>query len=92
MLRQLAEVELAQYQAIAGVTRARVSQIVARTEIPDESIRLLEERWYKMLERPQDHLAAVSKITTAHSRDEWKHRYELVHGSPCTLGNSVPEN
>jgi len=102
LLRQLAEVELAQHQAIAvaeqhgvrqvrlaqlaGVTRARVSQIVAATEVPDESICDLNERWHKMLEWPQDHLAALAKITTASARDEWNYRYELVHGSPGNLG------
>lgn len=108
LLRQLADVELAQHQSIAlaeqhgvrqvrlaqlaGVTRARVSQIVAATEIPDESIRVLDERWHKMLEWPQDHLASVAKITTAVGRDEWNLRYELVHGSPGSLGASAPEN
>ena len=106
LLRQLADVELAQHQAIilaerhgvrqvrlaqlAGVTRARVSQIVAATEMPDESIRVLDERWHRMLERPQDHLASVAKITTAVGRDEWNLRYELVHGSPAALGASAP--
>lgn len=107
LLRQLAEVELAQYQAIAvaeqhgvrqarlaelaGVTRARVSQIVAATEVPDELIQVLDERWYKMLEWPRDHLATVAKITKAHSRDEWNHRYGLVHDSPGALGASMPD-
>jgi len=106
LLRQLAEVELAQHQAIvvaeqhgvrqvrlaqlAGVTRARVSQIVSSTEVPEESIRGLDERWHRMLEWPQDHLASVAKITTAIARDEWNQRYELVHGSPGNLGAAIP--
>lgn len=105
LLRQLAEVELAQHQAIvvaeqhgirqvrlaqlAGVTRARISQIVAATEVPDESIRVLDERWHKMLEWPQDHLASVAKITTTAGRDQWNQRFELVHGSPGNLGAAV---
>lgn len=108
LLRQLAEVELAQHQAIvvaeqhgvrqvrlaqlAGVTRARVSQIVAATDVPGESIQTLDERWHKMLEWPQDHLASVAKITRGVERDEWNHRYELVHGSPGNLGIAVDEN
>ncbi|CAN5210692.1 hypothetical protein BH11ACT2_BH11ACT2_01530 [soil metagenome] len=108
LLRQLAEVELAQHQAIvvaeqhgvrqvrlaqlAGVTRARVSQIVAATDMPDEPTQVLDERWHRMLEWPQDHLASVAKITTVAARDEWNRRYELVHGSPGNLGASVPDN
>jgi len=108
LLGQVAELELAQHQALAvaeqhgvrqarlaqliGVTRARISRIVAATEVPDESISALDQRWYKMLEWPRDHLGAVAKITTAQSRDEWNQRYELVHGSPGTHGTSVPEN
>lgn len=108
LLRQLAEVELAQHQAIvvaeqhgvrqvrlaqlAGITRARVSQIVAATEMPDEPTQVLDERWHRMLEWPQDHLASVAKITTLVARDQWNQRYELVHGSPGNLGASVPDN
>lgn len=108
LLRQVAEVEAAQHQAIAlaelhgvrqvrlaelaGVTRARVSQIVGATDAPDEPIAELEQRWYKMLEWPQDHLRDVRAITTVEARDEWNRRYELVHGKPGNLSASVPEN
>ena len=108
LLRQIAEVEGAQHQAIAlaelhgvrqvrlarlaGVTRARVSQIVAGTEVPEESIEALEQRWSTMLEQPAYHLRAVRAITTVEARDEWNRRFELVHGTPGNLGAAAPEN
>lgn len=65
---------------------------MAETPLPGESVETLDQRWYKDLEWPQDHLARVSKITTVVERDLWNRRYELTHGRPGELGSNAPKN
>lgn len=77
---------------LAGVTPQRISQIVAETPLPEESIETLGRAWHKDLEWPQDHLPRVSKITAAVERDLWNQRYELIHGHPGNLGSKVLDN
>jgi hypothetical protein len=108
LLRQVAEIEAYQRDAIvlaeqhgvrqammatlAGVTPQRISQIMAETPLPKESVEALNQRWHQDLEWPQDHLARVSNITTVTERDLWNLRYELIHGSVGEVGSKVPEN
>lgn len=108
LLRQLAEIDAYQRDAIVsaeqhgvrqammatlvGVTPQRISQIVAETPLPEESVETLDRRWHKDLKSPRGHVARASKITTVVERDLWNLRYELVHGRPGRLGSGVPEN
>ena len=108
LLRQVAEIDAYQREAIslaelhgirqamiatlAGVAPQRISQIVADTPLPNESIETLGRAWHKDLEWPQDHLTRVAKITTQAERDLWNQRYELIHGRPGNLGSKVPDN
>jgi hypothetical protein len=108
LLRQVAEIDAYQRDAIrlaeqhgvrqamiamlAGVTPQRISQIVAETPLPEESIETLGRAWHKDLEWSQDHLARVAMITTQAERDVWNQRYELVHGRPGNLGSKAPDS
>jgi len=108
LLRQVAEIDAYQRAAIsmaeqhgvrqamiatlAGVTPQRISQIVAETPLPEESIETLGPAWHKDLEWPQDHLTRVAKITTQDERNLWNQRYELIHGRPGNLGSKMPDN
>jgi len=106
LLKQVAEIEAYQHDAIAlaeqhgvrqtvlaelaGVSRQRISQIVAETEIPTQNVTELQSLWSHALEWSDDQLKRLASVTTDTERDTWNARFELVHGRPGTLGVATP--